>query len=60
MSDQGPAWDGRGHDPWLPDRVAALLQAAAAEARMFREFWDAEVTEDSPFDPQNERIRLDG
>ncbi|RJE83672.1 GcvT family protein [Paracoccus onubensis] len=28
--------------------------------RMFREFWDAEVTEDSPFDPQNERIRLDG
>jgi len=28
--------------------------------RMFREFWDAEVTEDSPFDPQNERIRMDG
>lgn len=28
--------------------------------RMFREFWDAEVTEDSPFDPQNARIRVDG
>lgn len=38
MSDDEPVWDGRGGDPWLPDRVAALLEAAAAEARMFREF----------------------
>jgi dimethylglycine dehydrogenase len=28
--------------------------------RMFRELWDAEVTEDSPYDPSNERIRADG
>ena len=28
--------------------------------RMFRELWDAEVTEDSPHDPQNARIRVDG
>lgn len=39
MADDEPVWDGRGRDPWLPDRVAALLEAAAAEARMFREFW---------------------
>ena len=30
------------------------------KVRMFREFWDAEVTEDSPFDPTNARIRVDG
>ncbi|MCF3972445.1 GcvT family protein [Paracoccus salsus] len=30
------------------------------ELRMFRELWDAEVTEDSPYDPQNARIRVDG
>ncbi|AUH35045.1 GcvT family protein [Paracoccus tegillarcae] len=28
--------------------------------RMFGELWDAEVTEDSPFDPSNARIRVDG
>ncbi|WP_411837146.1 GcvT family protein [Paracoccus sp. ME4] len=28
--------------------------------RMFRELYDAVVTEDSPHDPQNARIRLDG
>ncbi|MBU3030277.1 GcvT family protein [Paracoccus marinaquae] len=28
--------------------------------RMFRELWDAEVAEDSPYDPQNARIRVDG
>lgn len=39
MTDDEPAWDGQGGDPWLPDRVAALLDAAAAEGRMFREFW---------------------
>ncbi|TBN43869.1 FAD-dependent oxidoreductase [Paracoccus subflavus] len=30
------------------------------KVRMFREFWNAEVTEDSPYDPQNARIRVDG
>jgi dimethylglycine dehydrogenase len=28
--------------------------------RMLRELWDAEVVEDSPYDPKNERIRVDG
>lgn len=30
------------------------------KVRMFREFYDAVVTEDSPFDPSNARIRVDG
>ena len=30
------------------------------KVRMFRELWDAEVTEDSPHDPSNARIRVDG
>jgi dimethylglycine dehydrogenase len=30
------------------------------KVRMFRELWDAVVTEDSPYDPRNERIRQDG
>ncbi|TRW97317.1 FAD-dependent oxidoreductase [Paracoccus sp. M683] len=30
------------------------------KVRMFRELYDAEVTEDSPFDPTNARIRQDG
>ncbi|MBK4215364.1 FAD-dependent oxidoreductase [Paracoccus caeni] len=30
------------------------------KVRMFRELWDAEVTEDSPFDPTNAKIRVDG
>ncbi|MDO5704657.1 MAG: FAD-dependent oxidoreductase [Paracoccus sp. (in: a-proteobacteria)] len=30
------------------------------KVRMFRELWDAEVTQDSPFDPENARIRVDG
>ncbi|QFU07719.1 4-methylaminobutanoate oxidase (formaldehyde-forming) [Rhodobacteraceae bacterium THAF1] len=30
------------------------------KVRMFRELWDAEVTEDSPYDPKNETIRVDG
>ena len=28
--------------------------------RMFRELWDAVVVEDSPYDPQNAVIRVDG
>jgi dimethylglycine dehydrogenase len=27
---------------------------------MNRQLWDAMVTEDSPFDPTNARIRMDG
>ncbi len=30
------------------------------KVRMLRALWDAVVTEDSPFDPSNARIRLDG
>ena len=30
------------------------------KVRMFRELWDAEVTEDSPYDPTNATIRADG
>lgn len=39
MPDEPPVWNGRGTDPWMPERLAALLDAAAAEARMFRSFW---------------------
>jgi hypothetical protein len=39
MSDDEPVWDGRGRDPWLPDRVAALLDAAAEQARVFADYW---------------------
>lgn len=34
-----PVWNGRGPDPWMPERIAALLDAARAEARMFAAFW---------------------
>jgi dimethylglycine dehydrogenase len=30
------------------------------KVRMFRELWDAVVTEDSPYDPGNARLRQDG
>ncbi|MEM8824263.1 MAG: FAD-dependent oxidoreductase [Pseudomonadota bacterium] len=30
------------------------------QVRMQRQLWPAEVTEDSPYDPQNARIRVDG
>ncbi|SMY06005.1 GcvT family protein [Flavimaricola marinus] len=30
------------------------------KVRMFKELWDAEVVEDSPYDPANARIRIDG
>jgi len=30
------------------------------QVRMLRQLWEAEVTVDSPFDPKNERIRIDG
>jgi dimethylglycine dehydrogenase len=30
------------------------------QVRMLRQAWDAVVVEDSPFDPANARIRVDG
>jgi dimethylglycine dehydrogenase len=30
------------------------------KVRMFRELWDAVIVEDSPYDPQNAAIRVDG
>ncbi|MEM7520741.1 MAG: FAD-dependent oxidoreductase [Pseudomonadota bacterium] len=30
------------------------------KVKMFDQFWDAEIVEDSPYDPKNDRIRLDG
>ena len=29
------------------------------KVRMFRQLWDAEIVSDSPYDPKNERIRVD-
>jgi len=30
------------------------------KVRMMRELWDAEVVQDSPYDPANANIRVDG
>ena len=30
------------------------------KVRMFDQLWDAEIVQDSPYDPKNERIRIDG
>ncbi|MEM6940319.1 MAG: FAD-dependent oxidoreductase, partial [Pseudomonadota bacterium] len=30
------------------------------QVKMFDELWDAEIVEDSPYDPKNEKIRIDG
>ena len=30
------------------------------KVKMLNQLWDAEITEDSPYDPKNERIRIDG
>jgi len=35
-----PVWDGHGEDPWLPARLAAALDAATAERKIFRVVWD--------------------
>ena len=32
----------------------------ALKVKMQDKLWDAVVTEDSPYDPKNEKIRLDG
>ena len=41
-------------------RPDLAVPGTALKVRMFGEFWDAIVTEDSPYDPQNSAIRLDG
>ncbi|NNE86479.1 MAG: aminomethyl transferase family protein, partial [Silicimonas sp.] len=40
-----------------PERAAS---GTKLKVRMFNELWDAEVTEDSPYDPTNSTIRADG
>lgn len=37
----GPVWDGDGQDPWLPQRVNALLDAAEAERSIYAAVWEA-------------------
>lgn len=37
----GPVWDGEGKDPWLPERVAAALDAAQAERSIYAAVWEA-------------------
>ncbi|SEN51452.1 GcvT family protein [Palleronia pelagia] len=43
---------------YVPEALAT--PGTRLKVRMFRELWDAEVTEDSPYDPSNARIRQDG
>lgn len=35
-----PVWDGKGHDPWLPQRVNALLDAQDAEDEIYASVWE--------------------
>lgn len=32
-------WNGEGHDPWLPDRIAYIEQVVAAEMAVREQFW---------------------
>jgi dimethylglycine dehydrogenase len=41
-------------------RPDLAVPGTTLKVRMFRDLWDAVVTEDSPYDPRNERIRVDG
>lgn len=41
-------------------RPELAVPGTRLRVRMLRELWDAVVTEDSPYDPQNARIRQDG
>jgi dimethylglycine dehydrogenase len=43
---------------YLPPELAKVGQKL--KVRMFRELWDAEVVEDSPYNPNNSTIRVDG
>ena len=42
---------------YLPPELAVVGQKL--KVRMFRELWDAEVVEDSPYNPNNATIRVD-
>ncbi len=42
---------------YLPLDLCAV--GTKVKVRMFRELWDAEVVQDSPYDPKNETIRKD-
>ena len=35
----GPVWDGKGIDPWLPERLNARIDAARVERDIRAEFW---------------------
>lgn len=39
--DQPAAWDGQGPDPWLPERLAAAIEVAAAEQTIRAQVWSA-------------------
>ncbi|MEO1330751.1 MAG: FAD-dependent oxidoreductase, partial [Pseudomonadota bacterium] len=41
-------------------KPALTAPGTKLKVRMFDQLWDAEVQVDSPYDPKNERIRLDG
>ena len=41
-------------------RADLAVTGTRLKVRMFRDLFDAVVTEDSPFDPSNARIRVDG
>jgi len=43
---------------YLPPELAQV--GIKLKVRMFRELWDAVVVEDSPYDPKNASIRIDG
>ena len=40
--------------------VDLAVPGTKLKVKMLRQEWDAVVTEDSPFDPTNARIRIDG
>src|SRR5215203_39646 len=35
------AWDGKGIDPWLPQRIAAEVDVTAAERRVYTTWWSS-------------------
>ncbi len=43
---------------YVPPELATV--GTKLKVRMFRELWDAEVVQDSPYDPKNATIRVDG
>ncbi len=43
---------------YVPPELAKV--GTKLKVRMFRELWDAEVVQDSPYDPKNATIRVDG